>query len=314
MHVSDLAVGLVEYFIGTEYLYAMLLDPTGQIKRFRLASCAESFPDVDLLFDVLEHPYAWTPSQRTNVVRDFCENWGPRLLPPADALRPFDIVIIVPHHFLHGVPLHLVRCAEEPWATRHGVAYCSSGTLLARCVERNRARQFDARSWTFPLENDGAPPEGPPVRTCLGCGVDVLTGKDEAYRALAQAFSGQFPEAADVTERSDIKNALDMAHRIAAAEAVYVKPDAICLVCHGYHDAASADRSGLLLAGDAGVPPCATFASMATRRSASRTFPSLRSLSVWSQCNPDPRLPGFLMQRCWRRASCEFIARPTRSL
>jgi CHAT domain-containing protein len=122
---------------------------------------------------------------------------------------------------------------------------------LARCVERNRARQFDARSWTFPLGNEVASPDGPQVSTCLGCGVDVLTDKDEAYRALAEVFVKQFPKGAIVTSRSEIKNALNV-HRPTMAESAYVQPDAICLVCHGYINMARADQSGLLLAGRRG--------------------------------------------------------------
>jgi CHAT domain-containing protein len=253
VRVSDLTVGLVEYLIGTDHLYAVLVDQSGQIQRLRLASCAEAVPRVDLLLDVLEHPYAWAPTQRAKVVRDFSEGWGVRLLPPLDLLRRFEILIIIPHHFLHGVPLHLVSFDGEPLATSHGIAYCSSSTLLAHSVERNRARQFDARRWTFPLDKDDTPPEGPAIRSCLGCAVDILTNKDTAYKELAHAFAAQFSEQAIGENRRDVKNALSLANRVPTAEQARVHPDAICLVCHGHYDPLHPNQSGLLVTGRRGV-------------------------------------------------------------
>jgi CHAT domain-containing protein len=246
MSVSDLSVGLVQYCIGTEYLYALLINQEGKTQRFRLSSCANAAPAVHLLLDVLEQPYAWTPTQRGKVVQDFVEGWGRQLLPPADVLRFFDILIFVPHHFLHGVPLHLVRCGEQPLATTHGVAYCSSSTLLARCVTRNRARQFDTQHWTFPSDNDDSPPNGPPVSTCVSYGMDVLTDKEAAYRELAHAFSAQFSKKREAFSREEIKSFLDVRQRARMA-AMGLQPDAICLVCHGYYDPVRADQSGLLL-------------------------------------------------------------------
>jgi hypothetical protein len=248
MRVSDLSVGLVEYCIGSENLYAVLLDQNGKTLRFRLLSCAQAFPAVDLLLDVLERPYAWTSFERAKVVRSFSEGWGRQLLPPVGALRAFDIVVLVPHHFLHGVPLHVVKLGEEPLAAVCGVAYCSSGTLFARCVERNRARHFDARTWTFPTGHDDAKPNGPPLRTCVSYGVDVLTGNDANYRELASAFARQFPEQAVASSRATVKIRLR-----ADREAGDPCPDAICLVCHGFFDDTTSDRSGLLLAGPVGT-------------------------------------------------------------
>jgi CHAT domain-containing protein len=253
MRVSALSVGLIQYFVGVEYVYATLINRDGKTQLFQLSSCANAVSAADMLLDVLERPYAWTPTQCAKVIQDFAEGWGRQLLPPADALRPFDVLIIVPHHFLHGVPFHLVSCDKEPLATSHGVAYCSSSTLLARCIERNRARQFDMRLWTFPSDNDDSPSEGPPVISCLSCGVDILTDKDAAYRELAHAFSAQFSNQANATHRNEIKGALATARSTETEHPAWVHPDAICLVCHGYYDPARADQSGLLLAGRRGT-------------------------------------------------------------
>ena len=253
MRVCDLSVGMLLYFTGEEHVYAVLLDQQGRVQHFTLCRCADLVPVVDRVVDVLESPYAWSPAERARVLREFAEQSGPRLLPPAAALSSFDIITIVPHHFLHGVPFHVIKSGGQPLGTRHGIAYCSSGTLLSRCVERNRARQFDTAAWQFPVPGDPAVPSGPVVKSCLSYGVDVLTEKNAAYRELAQTFAQPFPEHSAVDSRSNIKIALNFATRTAAIADALRRPDAICLTCHGYYDTKHSHRSGLLLNGRQGV-------------------------------------------------------------
>jgi CHAT domain-containing protein len=145
-----------------------------------------------------------------------------------------------------------VRFGGEALATTKGISYCSSATLLHRCFERNQARRFDTQAWSFPVNGDGDRPAGPPVRTCLSYGVDVLTDKDSAYQELASAFASHFPETSLARNRSDVKNALNPSSRIQGADPAHVSPDVICLVCHGHVDALHLDRSGLLLQGSPG--------------------------------------------------------------
>jgi hypothetical protein len=249
MRVSDLSVGLVAYYVGTEHLYALLVDQDGNIERFRLTSCKQAIPQIQLLLSALEQPFAWTASRRASIVRDFCQGWGRELIPPGDQIRRFDVLVVVPHHWMHGVPLHLVECYKSgPLGRVQGIAYCSSATQFERCAERNRARMSDPHRWTFPVGNDTATVSGPPVTTCLSYGVDVLTDQDPAYRKLAEVFANRFPDKAIATARPEVKNALDESHRIATAKTEWVHPDVICLVCHGYCDNAVVYRSGLLLA------------------------------------------------------------------
>ena len=252
MRVCDLSVALISYFVGTEHLYALLLNDSGELRRFKLARCAQVFPQIDELLEGLEHPLAWTYSHRSRLVRDFAERWGSGLLPPQDALSPYEVLLIVPHHFLHGVPLHLVKHAGKVLATTYGISYCSSATLLHHCAERNKARRFDARTWTFPMDGDGADASGPLVETCLSCGIDVLTDKNAAYHELAHAFANQFPEHGIAWTREDVKHALDPTHR-GVGESRHVAPDVLCLVCHGHRDANYVERSGLLLTGRPGA-------------------------------------------------------------
>src|SRR5688572_16201743 len=116
MRVCDLSVGMLFYCFGNEHLFALVLDGEGKLERYELASCAEVLPKVDTLMDALGQPLGWVPSRRNAVVRQFADDWGAALLPPPDALKPFDILLIVPHHSIHGVPLHLVRVEGEALA------------------------------------------------------------------------------------------------------------------------------------------------------------------------------------------------------
>src|SRR5262245_22958136 len=104
MRVADLTVGLLAYYVGTDYVYALLVDQQGDVRRFRLLSCRQASPLIDDLRDVMEQPLAFPPSEVAAVFHDFCHDWGRRLLPPPEALEPFDVLVVVPHHFLHGLP------------------------------------------------------------------------------------------------------------------------------------------------------------------------------------------------------------------
>jgi CHAT domain len=254
MRISDLSIGLLAYYVGKENLYALLVDEDANIERFRLAACKEVLPQINLLLTALEQPFAATASQRASIIRAFCQGWGRNLIPPGDALCRFDILLIVPHHCLHGIPLHLVECCENgPLGCVYGVVYCSSITQFERCCERNRVRKFDPNAWTFPVATDAAIASGPPVGPCLSYGVDVLTEQDAAYRELALSFASHFPDREIVMARREIKDALGNAPPRPEARTALLWPDVICLVCHGYCDTRMTDRSGLLLANRVGV-------------------------------------------------------------
>jgi CHAT domain-containing protein len=254
MRLSDLSVGLIEYAVGTEHIFCLVIDGQGRVQRFELAATGAVSERIEMLMDALLRPLGWVPSRRAAEVRQFADEWGKSLLPPADALRRFDVLLIVPHHFLHGVPLHLVKIDTDSLAITHGVAYCSSATLLERCSARNAARRFDPGAWTFPFEGDGTPAAGPPLKTCRSCTADILTNKSDAYDELGRAFSSYFPTSTFVHGRDELKQALLPQNRTEGASHAIVAPDVLCVVCHGHVDARHIERSGLLLRrSDAGV-------------------------------------------------------------
>jgi len=66
-----------------------------------------------------------------------------QLLPPYRYLNPFDILVIIPHHTLHGIPLHMIWLvsAHEFFATAHGITYCSSSPPFSQVCGSQPAAQ-----------------------------------------------------------------------------------------------------------------------------------------------------------------------------
>ena len=209
----------------------LVLHEDGVLQRFPLLACEDCVPRVERLLTVLQAPTTTTPTTQALRVEEFSHGWGRGLLPPWDAIADKDVLIIVPHDLLHGVPLHLVKptATDAFLATSHGISYCSSGTLFRRCVQRNAARR-------------GRPLE---PRRCATLGVDVLTDKDDDYRGLADAFGRHFVAPLRLETRTELKDHLDP--RVPTAV------DVFCVVCHGYPDGTEPRQSGLLLKDSSGV-------------------------------------------------------------
>jgi CHAT domain-containing protein len=222
--LAGVSTALLAYHVGAERIYALSVGQDGAVERFPLLACEDAIPRIDRLLGALQQPTTTTPASQARLLEEFCDGWGRDLLPPWEAIADRDVLIVVPHDLLHGVPLHLVRPrGDESLATSHGISYCSSAALLRHCVARNVARSRRSRE----------------RRTCATVGVDVLTGKDSDYRGLAESFGAHFASARWLESRASLKDLLDP--RLPAA------PDVLCVVCHGYFDESLPIRSGLLL-------------------------------------------------------------------
>lgn len=238
MKVSELRAGLLFYLVGAHHINAVLLDQTGERCLFRLATVESIWPRLDPLINVLYEPLRSTQSEIVETLSGFSNGWGRQLLPPREALEPFDILVILPHHFLHYIPFHLISLGDGgPYlGTRFGVSYCSSATLFTRAVERNTARAQDVSSWEFSLDGEanGTAPALPEV--CISIGVDIIGQNDDNFNQLAK----------DCAER--FKNGRYLVFGRQSLKSSYNRSvDVICLVCHGYADAALPNNSGLLL-------------------------------------------------------------------
>jgi hypothetical protein len=240
--VGDMRVAMLHYGVGTEHVHATMIDQGGVLHSLRLAKVEQVAPHVERLVWMLRAPTRFPASELSNALHSFSVDWGRRLLPATELLAGYDVLVVVPHHFVHDLPLQVVRIgdAAECLGNRFGISYCSSATLFERAVDRNPARAGGVAEWLFPLSGGvpiGAP--GPPGR-CCALGVDVLGG-DSRYRELAEACAGLFPDRSLLLGRDQLKSR------------VVQDADVICLVCHGVMNEQEHDESGLLLRGRRGI-------------------------------------------------------------
>jgi CHAT domain-containing protein len=240
LRVADLKVGLLLYFVDTEYVHVVVLDQEGRSRRINLTPWDTALPLIDRLLGAMQRSYV--PTENQAIFEEFAYEWGHQLLPPAEHLQSFDILVVVPHYALHGLPLHAIWLPDRQQflATAFGVTYCSSGTLFARCVDRNVVRRFDLSRWEFSLEGVATGAPVPPQR-CVSVGVDVLGEQNEQYLRVAKTFADPFQD--PFVGASRLSSRLYFKNRLFGADPWEV----ICLVCHGYYDTVMSANSGLLL-------------------------------------------------------------------
>jgi hypothetical protein len=221
--VSDLRVAMVHYGVGTEHVSATVIGQDGDVHAVQLAAVADVAQTSERLARMLRAPMRFPPSELSAALHEFSSGWGRTLLPDSELLAGYDVLVVVPHHFLNDLPLQLVQVGtgEERLANRFGISFCSSATMFERTVGRNPAR----------LREDATP------RVCCALGVDVVGG-DPRYAELARTCASVFPEPVWAISR-------DMLKSPTAARAA----DVICLVCHGVTNTQEHDDSGLLLVG-----------------------------------------------------------------
>jgi len=241
--VGDLRVGAMEYFVGPARIEVAVIKEEAESRLYPLCPVDECLAEAHQLLDTLEGPS--TPNERAQLLRSFSSGWGRKLLPPFETIAGFDVLILIPHHTLHALPLHAIWIEEEnaSLGACRGVTYCSSATLFTRCAQRNTARRSDCAAW-LPGDAGTPPVSAPPLpRLCAGIAVDTMGEKDESYKKLGKLFGSHF-EASNGPDmwRLGIKRP----YRRGSDE----KPstyDAIYFVCHGYYDPVQPVNSGLLV-------------------------------------------------------------------
>ncbi len=245
MNVGDLRVGAVEYAVTRESVSAVWHDPSGSTDHQVMGPTARILSRVDELREELRDTMA-VARGRVPRLREFAEAWGLDLLPEGLTRSMPDVVVVVPHTFLHDVPLHVVRAGPmgEELGAVVGLSYASSRSLFVRCAGRNPARARDPAAWTFPAEpaGDGGP------RSLIGGAADVLTGDHEPFRALARSLSSFF-DGGTVT----LFDGPGPYSRAAVKAAFRREPfDVLCVVAHGYTDPINHRMSGLMVELDTG--------------------------------------------------------------
>ena len=151
---------------------------------------------------------------------------------------PPDVLVIVPHGFLHDIPLHLVARNDdaEPLGCASGVTYVSSQSLFARCVARNQARCRQFGEWLLPeqasLLNSSNVRLG---RRLAGGGVDILGGQHDKFGKIPELVAELMRKPSDLVDYWGLT-------RTAVKSLLRQRPDILFLVAHGY-----VKLSGLML-------------------------------------------------------------------
>jgi CHAT domain-containing protein len=247
LRATEVRVGALIYALTRDSLDALWINAKGVAERFNLGRCAHWIPRLDALRKELQDPMR-VATGRVPLLREFAESWGVALLPPPVHAAPLDVLVIVPHAALHGIPLHLVRGpGEEPFGTRMGITYASSMSLFMRCRARNTARDADLEQWIF----DGTrAPSGHPVPwNVRGGGADVLTDEDPQFTTLCQQLAALIPGDRKVYYED---HPFDRGQALAPVR-TKEKLGVLLWMAHGYLDPGNQRLSGLLLHRGQGV-------------------------------------------------------------
>jgi hypothetical protein len=237
------------------------------VNEYVLCPSDELLDGFDLLQQELNSSSALSRRNLPQLER-FAVEWGRRLLPVPWLENPPDCSILIPHSFLHHLPLHLIRTnSGHPLCVESGVSVNSSLTSLRRALQRNpkvaadigdsyiemsrdavkralsrmpaRSKDLLAPTITYTLDD----------RRWLAAGVDALGSQDEAWRKLPAELLASFVPHADVVELS--APAASLRH-VVAALLVKHRYDLIILAAHGYRNPLDALDSGLVLRANLG--------------------------------------------------------------
>jgi CHAT domain-containing protein/tetratricopeptide (TPR) repeat protein len=155
---------------------------------------------------------------------EFQSLFRPFVAPLFKYCRPGDLLWIVPHGFLHYVPLHAVEIDGQPLIARNPVVYTPSASVLPPCHDRAAAQR---REWaTAAVLGDSRG--------------DLPRARDEA-RAVAELFGAEAHVGGAATGSR-------------LRELIAAGPDVVHLACHGRFDAADVFQSGVLLAAGPAAP------------------------------------------------------------
>ncbi|MEP7299996.1 MAG: CHAT domain-containing protein [Caldimonas sp.] len=250
-HVSDLRVAGLELAVGAAEIAAIWTTPAGERRRVAVGPTLELVPKIDALRAELRDPMRIATGQ-TPRLAEFCAGWGRAFLPAAELAPAPDVLVLVPHGPAHDLPLHLVEVAggggepARPLGAVAGVAYASSRSRAIRSVGRNPARRRNPAAWRCDGAAANPADEPAPVRSVYSGGVDVLGDLSPTFLATCEQVAGHFSG-----ERRLFTNP-SWPYSRAALKAATRKdmPSALCVMAHGFVDAANHRLSGLLVARD----------------------------------------------------------------
>jgi hypothetical protein len=249
MKVSEIRVGALLYQLSNTNITFMGIDKTGKRQVFSAGEASELVPKLDLLHEELSDGMKVARGSMPRL-KDFMEGWGKQLIPPRSWIKEVDVLVIVPHGNIHGIPLHLVLCDHEPLGTVVGITYSSSMSSFSRCISRNPSRNIDLDSWLFG-DDSFSQAQREPLTAIIG-GVDVLGDKDKIFREIVTQIASYM--SGDVLNLSPIDSTESFRTLSRGSfKTIFRRPEmakVLCVAAHGYIDYTNYRMSGLLVARD----------------------------------------------------------------
>ncbi|MEV2224428.1 CHAT domain-containing protein [Nocardia vinacea] len=236
--VCELDVAAVAFHVSESIISCSVIQPDGQASRHVIGPVEDFLPSIDAVVDGLARTTD-VARGRVAALRRFVSGPAMNLLPGSVRQAPPDVLVIIPHGILHGVPLHLlhVECGV-PLCSVAGVTYSSSLSEFVQCAKRNPARQ---RVGAEALEVRDQP--AVPRRVAAYCG-DVLGREEARFQEIKSAVEAAVEHRlVQVGDRGEMKLLVRAWGRKPPAEPL----DAVVVVAHGYVDPVSHDLSGVLV-------------------------------------------------------------------
>jgi CHAT domain-containing protein len=241
-HTSELRVGAVLYLVGSTEAHGVLVTPEDRREPFTIGRCADLHPHVASLLAALTTPVPRRARDRE--FARFTDGWGPALLPPNLSSIDLDVLVAIPHHFLHAIPLHAVRFAGAHLVEQLAVVYAPSVALFEHAVGHNPIRALGPWAFADRPDEDTSTLLAGPSRFCTSYGEDVLDGR-KRYAEVAAQFAAAFGERKVIHADAPVRGSL----KSRSPDSVN---DVVCAVCHGFVDTVAPELSGLLVS--SGLP------------------------------------------------------------
>jgi len=222
-----LKIKLLEYYISKNKLYAFLFSKDPSISKVAILPIDLGVLNLNTinLLSYIDGTSPFPPCENPDPDQwqPFSDEWGKELFEGfIEDLKDTDLLYIVPHRFLHKLPLHAVRIDGKYLCEMCKVCYAPSPSLLKRCQLQNKAR----------MPNSKYEPN-----ICLSIGCDNQSANPanrKQFCDYARGIGNMFSSKSILTEFCPLLEGEEAAsvNRI-EEKCLNMNPDLISFFCHG---------------------------------------------------------------------------------